>query len=192
MGGARTGSAGTEGRSPVRPGAAASSAAAATAAGTAEGVAAGNPPLEGPELIASALAIAADVHRGQVDRIGEPYLGHPLRVAARVAGDGAEALAVALLHDVIEDSELTAADLRQQGMPAAVVAAVDALTRRTDEPYDDAIARASRLPLARLVKRADIADNLDPSRTRRLDAVVRERLRARYERALRELDTAEP
>jgi len=123
----------------------------------------------------AAQRIATVAHAGQVDKAGRPYITHPARVAARVAGDD-HAVAVAWLHDVVEDTTVTLADLREQ-FPAEVVAAVD------DEYY----ARVRRVPLALTVKLADLADNSDPQRLARLDDATRERLVAKYARARAEL-----
>ena len=67
---------------------------------------------------------------------------------------------VAVLHDTVEDSPLTLGDLLDEGFPANLVAAVDALTRRPDETYADFIGRAARDSIAKVVKRADVADHL--------------------------------
>ena len=79
--------------------------------------------------------IATKAHEGQVDRAGMPYIDHPRRVAERVAQvDGRpEAIAVAWLHDVVEDTATTLDDLRAGEFGEHVVAAVDAMTRRPDE-----------------------------------------------------------
>lgn len=129
--------------------------------------------------------IAAEAHAGQVDKAGQPYITHPARVAARVAGDE-HAVAAAWLHDVVEDTEVTLADL-EQAFPPDVTAAVDALTRRRDEAPAEYYARVRRMPLALTVKLADMADNSDPQRLAQLDAATRERLIAKYARARAEL-----
>jgi (p)ppGpp synthase/HD superfamily hydrolase len=137
--------------------------------------------LVGPELMAAALRIAAAAHAGQPDKAGNAYLGHPLRVAARLVNDGDQAVAVGLLHDVIEDSVTTAADLRAAGIPEQVVTALEALTKRDGEDYRQAIARAVADPLAVKVKAADLADNADPARLALLaDEAERARLEAKY------------
>jgi len=95
-----------------------------------------------------ALEIAADAHRGQVDKAGEPYLLHPLRVMLRLAGE--QERIVALLHDVVEDAPAWTLDrLRAEGFPEEVVLAVDRLTRREGEPYEALIQRILSLGLAR-------------------------------------------
>ncbi|MGC1209088.1 MAG: HD domain-containing protein [Ornithinimicrobium sp.] len=107
--------------------------------------------------------IATSAHEGQVDKNGAAYIGHPARVAARVRGDDAAEI-VAWLHDVVEDTTLTLEDLRAH-FPESIVAAVDAMTRRSEEAPDAYYARVRADPIARAVKLADIADNTDPPRT---------------------------
>lgn len=133
-----------------------------------------------------AITIATAAHDGQVDKSGRPYIGHPLRVMASVSGEHAQMAAV--LHDVIEDTPVTASDLLSRGCPAAVVEAVVALSHLPDEPQADYLRRVAANPLAVTVKRADIADNLSPVRMARLDDAVRERLQTKYAAALRLLD----
>ncbi|MEJ2538587.1 MAG: HD domain-containing protein [Gemmatimonadota bacterium] len=109
-----------------------------------------------------AISIAAEAHAGQTDKSGAPYILHPLRVMMRVEGDDARIAAV--LHDLVEDTHWTFDDLRTEGFDEAVVAALDALTRREGELYMDFCRRAATNELARQVKLADIDDNLDPAR----------------------------
>ncbi|MBX7110646.1 MAG: GTP pyrophosphokinase [Dehalococcoidia bacterium] len=132
----------------------------------------------------TALAIAVEAHRGQVDKAGQPYILHPLRVMARVSAP-AERL-VAVLHDVVEDSPTTLDDLRAAGFPEEVVRAVDFLTRREDETYEAFIERVTGDPLARRVKLADLEDNMTLTRLNELDDRAVERL-GRYLRAYRRL-----
>ncbi|MBM7863901.1 HD domain-containing protein [Lentzea nigeriaca] len=136
--------------------------------------------------LADAIAIATSAHDGQVDKSGRPYIGHPLRVMASVSGEHAQMAAV--LHDVIEDTSVTAADLSSRGCPSAVVDAVVALSHLPDEPQADYLRRVAANPLAVTVKRADIADNLSPARMARLDDETRARLEIKYATALRLLD----
>lgn len=147
------------------------------------------PELEGPELLAVALRLAATAHAGTFDKAGQPYLAHPMRVASRLVADGDRVVAAGLLHDVVEDSTLTLDDLRDAGIPAAVRDAVDALTKRDGEPYGQAIGRAAADPIAAKVKTADIADNADPTRLALLDPDTRERLAAKYAKAREQLET---
>ncbi len=135
--------------------------------------------------IERALERALAAHRGQRDRAGAPYILHPLHLMSRV-GDDADAMVVALLHDVVEDSPLTLDTLRMDGFPAFIVEAVDALTRREGEAYTAFIERAGRNPLARRVKLADIEHNMDLRRLDVLHARDVERLE-RYHAAYRYL-----
>ncbi|MGW5053991.1 HD domain-containing protein [Actinokineospora sp. NPDC004072] len=135
---------------------------------------------------ADAVRIARDAHHGQVDKSGQPYIGHPLRVMAALAGEHERMAGV--LHDVIEDTPVTADDLRAAGCPDAVVAAVVALSKADGEPQDAYLARVAANPLAAAVKRADIADNTTPARMAALDPATRARLTAKYAAALAFLD----
>lgn len=111
---------------------------------------------------AIARAIAEKAHAGQVDRCGAPYIDHPAHVASRVQGDAAKA--VAWLHDVVEDTDVTLDDLREAGLSEEVVAGVAAMTHHEDEPYLDYVRRAKADPLARQVKLQDLLHNLDLGR----------------------------
>lgn len=123
-----------------------------------------------------AIALAVRVHQGQKDKAGAPYILHPLRVM--LAMDSEEAMMVAVLHDVVEDTPITLEDLRAMNFPETVVAAVDILTRRPEESYEAFIERVKVNPLARKVKLADLEDNMD---LRRLQHVT-DRDKQRWER----------
>lgn len=105
-----------------------------------------------------AIALAATAHVGQVDKAGAPYILHPLRVMMAVDGEHAQMTAV--LHDIIEDTETTVADLAAAGFPAPVIAAVVALTKLPGMTRMDAARMAAADPIARIVKLADLADNM--------------------------------
>ena len=128
-----------------------------------------------------AIAIAAKVHEGKVDKAGAPYILHPLRVMLKMATS--EERMAAVLHDVVEDSDTTLDDLRNEGFSDAVVDAVDAVTIRTGESYDDFVRRAALNPIGRRVKLADLEDNSDLSRIAHPMEEDYERL-AKYERAI--------
>lgn len=131
-----------------------------------------------------AIAIAVQAHAGQQDKNGAPYILHPLRMMLRQRT--AEEMMVAVLHDVVEDSEWTLDGLRAEGFPETVVHAVDCLTRRDGESYDDFLVRSQSDPLARHIKLADLEDNMDLKRL----ATLREQDLARlqkYHRAWRKL-----
>lgn len=113
-----------------------------------------------------ALAIATAAHRGITRMDGvEPYIEHPKRVAERLAKrrGGVEywVYNAALLHDVVEDTQLTLDDLRGLGVDEVTVELVDVLTKREDETYFFYVERVARGPReAVMVKLADLADNL--------------------------------
>jgi (p)ppGpp synthase/HD superfamily hydrolase len=109
--------------------------------------------------IEKAIEIAARAHAGQIDKAGAPYVFHPLRLMLAVTGQNERMAAV--LHDVVEDTAVTLDDLRAAGFPPEVIEAVDILTKREGESRLDAAVRASRNPVARVVKLADVEDNMD-------------------------------
>lgn len=121
------------------------------------------PPCNTPAL-EDAVALAARAHAGQLDKAGEPYLLHPLRVMLAVATP--EERMAAVLHDVVEDTSVTLEELRVSGYPEVVVRALEALTRRPGETRLESARRAAADPVALAVKLADNADNLDPTRLR--------------------------
>lgn len=121
------------------------------------------------KMVQRCASIARRAHDGQKRWGGEDYfLAHvePVALAAqRLYGD--EAACVAYLHDVLEDTEVTTAQLRGEGIPEPIVYAVEALTRRDNERYADYVMRAAMNPLARGVKLCDLESNLaslDPKR----------------------------
>ena len=109
-----------------------------------------------------AIEIAAKAHAGQVDKAGEPYIIHPIRVMLRVTS--IEARISAVLHDVVEDSDVTVDELRNEGFSEVVLQAVEALTKRPGENRIQAALRAVSNETARKVKLADNAENMDLSR----------------------------
>ena len=112
--------------------------------------------------IEHAIEIAANAHAGQRDKAGQPYIFHPLRVMFRVNGEHEQMAAV--LHDVVEDTAITIDDLAREGFPPEVLRAVEALTKLPGETRLEAAARAAADPVARKVKLADNAENMDLSR----------------------------
>ena len=108
--------------------------------------------------IEQAIIIAAKAHNGQLDKGGQPYIFHPLRVM--MAAETIDEKIVAILHDVIEDSAMTVDDLREQGVTDDQIAALLCLTKQTGEDYMNFIRRVMENPLARKVKICDIKDNM--------------------------------
>lgn len=136
-------------------------------------------------LIEKSLEIALRAYAGQKDKAGRTYILHPLRLMNQMGSE--EEMAVALLHDAIEDSDMTAEELLNQGIPKSVVDAVRCLTRRTGETYDDFITRVSQNALALKIKMADIEDNMNILRLNRLTENDLRRM-ARYHGAWKRLN----
>ncbi len=109
--------------------------------------------------IERAIEIAACAHAGQIDKAGEPYIFHPLRLMLAVKTR--EQQMAAVLHDVVEDTNLTLDDLRAEGFSEEVLEAVKALTKVDGEARLEAAQRAAQNPIARAVKLADVTDNMD-------------------------------
>ncbi len=109
-----------------------------------------------------AIMIAAEAHAGQVDKAGQPYILHPLRVMLEVST--LEERITAVLHDVIEDTEVTYEHLRAAGIAPEILEAIKVLTKHKGEERIDAAKRAAMNPIARAVKIADVKHNMDLSR----------------------------
>ena len=135
---------------------------------------------------AAAIALARRAHAGQLDKGGEPYINHPLHVAEGMETEAETC--VAILHDVLEDSDYTADDLREIGMDEDVVAAVELLTHDEAVDYFDYVRAVRENPLAAKVKRADLEHNLDPSRLKRRLTAIDMKRRSSYLEALAILD----
>ena len=114
------------------------------------------------ELTCKAARIAYKAHEGAVDGCGMPYIMHPLHVAEQMKDE--ETTIVALLHDVVEDTDVTLDDLRAQGFPESVITAIGLMTHTKDMTYAEYVARLKNDPIARAVKLADLAHNMDESR----------------------------
>jgi (p)ppGpp synthase/HD superfamily hydrolase len=108
----------------------------------------------------AAFELARKAHEGQLDKGGRPYIEHPLTVE-RLVSTPIERI-VALLHDVVEDTDVTIDDLEPFGKE--VVAAVDAITKRSGEKLEDYLSRVKANAVARAVKIADLTHNSDLSR----------------------------
>ena len=106
--------------------------------------------------------VAKKYHAGQVDKSGVDYFKHVETVAKSLPGDVAKS--VGFLHDIIEDTELTAKDLKRMGFTDEIVGAVVAMTKRRGESYEDYLHRVKKNRIARVVKLADLKHNMDMSR----------------------------
>lgn len=109
-----------------------------------------------------ALKVAIESHAGQTDKGGQPYILHPLRLMHQCTSE--EEKIVAVLHDVVEDSQMTISALEALGFTDTILAAIAALTKQPSEDYSAFIQRVASNPLARKIKIIDIQDNLDITR----------------------------
>lgn len=109
-------------------------------------------------LVERAIALALEAHKGQVDKAGAPYILHPLRLLAQMESE--EEQLAALLHDVVEDSDLTFEALQEGGIPERVIEALKLLTHQDTDTYEEYVAQIAHNPIARKVKLADLRDNL--------------------------------
>ena len=114
------------------------------------------------QTLERAIAIAATAHEGQVDKGGNPYILHPLKVMLRV--NTLEERIVAVLHDVVEDCGVSLDDLRKEGFSEAVLTAIESVTKVPGESYETFVERAAQNPIGRVVKLADLEENSDLSR----------------------------
>lgn len=132
------------------------------------------------EIVAAARTTAHAAHGNQTRRDGSPYINHPARVALRVEqlGGDPDEVAAAWLHDVLEDTAWTAEDLIKDGLPQRVVEIVWTLTKRAGTSYDEYLSTVNMSQSARLVKVADLIDNLSDT------ATLPHKLLAKYGRAL--------
>lgn len=112
--------------------------------------------------IENAIALAIKAHYGQVDKAGNPYILHVLRVM--LALDTETEMIAGVLHDVVEDSGYSLSDLKKTGFPDEIITTLDCLTKRDSENYKDYIERIKPNPVAMRVKLADLEDNMDINR----------------------------
>ena len=135
-------------------------------------------------IIEKSLEIALKAYAGQTDKAGKTYILHPLRLMAQMETE--EEMSVALLHDVIEDSDITAEDLLNSGIPPGVVNAVQSLTKTKGESYEEFIERVLKNKLATKIKKSDIEDNINILRLNSVNEKDLQRI-ARYHRAWQQI-----
>lgn len=134
-------------------------------------------------LLEKAIIRAAMAHEGQVDKGGLPYILHPLAVMLSLPADDPSARIVAVLHDVVEDTSVTLADLAQW-LPTMELNAVDAMSKRKGESNRDYWTRCKANPIARRVKIADMRHNSSVERLSCLPYAEQEYLCEKYKEAL--------
>jgi (p)ppGpp synthase/HD superfamily hydrolase len=118
--------------------------------------------------LARAIEIAATAHANQSDKGGNPYILHPLWVMDRVRHLGEEYMIVAVLHDVVEDTDWTIGDLVKEGFSQNVIYALIMLTHDNESSYDDYIKAISTDPIAKAVKLRDLEHNTKITRLKGL------------------------
>jgi len=134
-----------------------------------------------------AIKLAVEAHAGDTDKAGATYIRHPLRLMQQM--DTETERVVAVLHDVVEDTAYDLDDIEDE-FGSEVRNAVDAVTKRDDEEYEDLIDRAASNPIARAVKIADLEDNMDITRLDSVDEDLGERLE-KYHRSWERLTAIE-
>ena len=137
------------------------------------------------ELTKKALKLCYAAHRDQVDKSGMPYVFHPFHLAEQMEDE--ITAAVALLHDVVEDTEYTLRDLEALGFPPQVLEAVGMMTHDPAVPYLEYAAKLRDNPVARTVKLADLRHNSDLSRLHTVDEKALRRVE-KYKQAIRILE----
>lgn len=109
-----------------------------------------------------ALEIAVESHKNQKQKDGTPYALHPIRLSMSLQSEDQKI--VALLHDVVEDTDWTFEDLVGEGFSEHVIEALRLLTHTDGSPYEEYIERLASNPLAKAVKKTDLTDNMDLKR----------------------------
>ena len=132
-----------------------------------------------------AIQIVVKAHAGAKDRGGKAYILHPISVMMRCETD--EEKIVAILHDVVEDTDWTFEALREEGFKETIIEALKTVTKHSeDEDYDEFIQRSLKNEIGRKVKIADLRENLDVTRIGELTEKDIERIN-KYKRALKTL-----
>jgi (p)ppGpp synthase/HD superfamily hydrolase len=119
-------------------------------------------------MLGTAIALAARIHEPQKDKGGKPYILHPLRLMMRLRCDDEELMSIAVLHDVVEDSEVTISDLTDMGFSKRVTDALFLLTHMKGDSYEAYIRKIGTSRDATLVKLEDLRDNSDITRLKGL------------------------
>ena len=128
-----------------------------------------------------AMEICYKAHKDQLDKSGIPYVFHPIHLAEQMQDE--VSTVVALLHDVIEDTDYTLQDLRSEGFSSEAVEAIALMTHAKGVPYMDYVRKIKANPIARAVKLADLRHNSDTTRLDIVDEEALERCK-RYREAL--------
>ena len=131
-----------------------------------------------------AYSISRKAHATQKDLAGNPYMRHVDAIIKKVSRHGDDVKAIAALHDTVEDTGISFDDLKKAGIKDHIIKAVDAITKRKGESREAYYSRVKQNRLARIVKIADIENNADEKRLRKLPKDKADQLRAKYAKAL--------
>lgn len=134
------------------------------------------------DLTKKALKVCFDAHKEQFDKTGMPYVFHPFHLAEQM--DDELSTVCALLHDVVEDTEITFDALFEMGFPKIVLDVLTLLTHEEDMPYMEYVKKVATNPIAKKVKIADLMHNSDVTRLDQIDEYVIKR-NEKYAEALR-------
>lgn len=137
------------------------------------------------DLTKKAMQIAFDAHKEQVDKGGMPYVYHPVHLAEQM--DDELSTCVALLHDVVEDTNITFQDLSEYGFKDEIINVLKLLTHNDDVPYMDYIRNIKKNVTATKVKLADLRHNSDLTRLNSIDENAKKRIE-KYEKAIQILN----
>jgi len=134
------------------------------------------------DMTRKAVKIAFKAHAGQLDKSGLPYILHPIHLAEQMETE--DTCVVALLHDVVEDTDMTLEELAAEGFTDVQLEALRLLTHGSDISYMDYVRRLKHNPVARAVKLADLRHNSDLTRLTEVRESDMDRVR-KYERAMK-------
>lgn len=140
------------------------------------------------EMTKKAMRIAFEAHKNQVDKSGMPYIYHPIHLAEQMVDENT--VCVALLHDVIEDTDWTLEELAKQGFDEMVMDALELMTHADEIPYMEYVEKIKSNPIAQTVKLADLKHNSDLSRLDKVDEKVIARSE-KYKKAITLLEEVE-
>lgn len=140
------------------------------------------------DMTKKAMKLCYQAHKDQIDKGGLPYVFHPIHLAEQMTDE--DTTVVALLHDVVEDTEYSILDLIQRGFPPRIIKALELMTHDDSVPYLEYVENIKSNPIARAVKLADLRHNSDVTRLKKVDDKVLERLE-KYKKAIQILEAFE-
>ena len=133
------------------------------------------------KLTKKAMKIAFEAHKNQTDKNGMPYIYHPIHLAEQMSDEAT--VCVALLHDVVEDTDTTFEDLEKEGFTPEIISALKLMTHDEAVPYMDYVSKIKTSPIATAVKLADLRHNSDLTRLDVVDERAKERAE-KYKKAI--------